>query len=654
MAEDFESEGAGIRPTGRASDPLAAHLAMKTSGELSEEAREFLREQTRLVRLQIADMERENRLRHWSLRFGNLSAVMKVAFEVALAFIVLSIAGVIALAIWNAAHDDALVIEAFNVPSDMAAKGLSGEVIATQVQDRIAFIQSHTDTLRAANTFRNDWGNDIKVQIPDTGVSIGEAYRFLAKWLGHETRITGELWHDKDRLALSARAGSEPARMFRGADGDLDALVSEAAEYVYWQTQPYRYTVFLQQQGRTAEGLAATQALALSGPPEDKAWAYSRWGLLLELAGDIKGSQEKERIAAQLDPTLPHIFQNLAEEEVELGHDEAAFHDSLREFDLYQNGGSRQYAPARAVAQQVVTAVVVAEKKGDFLQAITRAPEVQALADFDASHRSLPMMMSADLAQDHDVAASLKASPDASNQEAIALRMMASEEYSWELPPLSRLMRSAALDDWRAARADLIVLDGLPVAKNRLVHVLLPVMMWPWLAHADARLGDFRTAHTLIDKTPSDCYLCARMRGNIDAVQKNWSGAAFWFADAVKLAPSLPFAYTDWGAALSGEGNYDVAIERFRQANLTSPHFADPLEMWGEALVAKNRSDLALAKFDEANKYAPNWGRLHLKWGEALAYAGKKDEARKQFAIAAQLDLSAADRNRLRQMEKGL
>jgi len=64
--------------------------------------------------------------------------------------------------------------------------------------------------------------------------------------------------------------------------------------------------------------------------------------------------------------------------------------------------------------------------------------------------------------------------------------------------------------------------------------------------------------------------LCARMRGNIDAVQKNWSGAAFWFADAVKLAPSLPFAYTDWGAALSGEGNYDVAIERFRQANLTS------------------------------------------------------------------------------------
>ena len=63
--------------------------------------------------------------------------------------------------------------------------------------------------------------------------------------------------------------------------------------------------------------------------------------------------------------------------------------------------------------------------------------------------------------------------------------------------------------------------------------------------------------------------------------------------------------------------------------------------------MLKNRSDLALAKFEEANKYAPNWGRLHLKWGEALVYAGRKDEARKQFDVAAHLDLSAADKTKL-------
>ena len=112
-------------------------------------------------------------------------------------------------------------------------------------------------------------------------------------------------------------------------------------------------------------------------------------------------------------------------------------------------------------------------------------------------------------------------------------------------------------------------------------------------------------------------------------------------------APSIPFAYADWGQALLARGEPDAAIEKFKTANQKGPHFADPLEGWGEALMAKNHSDLARAKFEEAEKYAPNWGRLHLKWGEALAYAGQKDEAQKQFALAAGLDLSATDKAEL-------
>jgi tetratricopeptide (TPR) repeat protein len=69
--------------------------------------------------------------------------------------------------------------------------------------------------------------------------------------------------------------------------------------------------------------------------------------------------------------------------------------------------------------------------------------------------------------------------------------------------------------------------------------------------------------------------------------------------------------------------------------------------MWGEALIARNRSDLALAKFEEANKDAPNWGRLHLKWGEALWWSGGHDAAKKQFAIAAGLDLTTAEKSEL-------
>jgi tetratricopeptide (TPR) repeat protein len=173
---------------------------------------------------------------------------------------------------------------------------------------------------------------------------------------------------------------------------------------------------------------------------------------------------------------------------------------------------------------------------------------------------------------------------------------------------------------------------------------------WPWLALAEAQGGDLKSAHAVIARTPLDCYLCLRIRGSIDAVEGDQAGASYWYARAVSAAPSVPFAYADWGEMLLHEGDYDAAIAEFREANLKGPHFADPLEKWGEALVQEKRSDLALAKFEEAAKFAPNWGRLHLKWGEALVYAAKKDQAGKQFALASALDLSAAEKSELARM----
>jgi len=128
-------------------------------------------------------------------------------------------------------------------------------------------------------------------------------------------------------------------------------------------------------------------------------------------------------------------------------------------------------------------------------------------------------------------------------------------------------------------------------------------------------------------------------------VAEQWGRADYWFARAAHDAPSIPFAYTDWGQALLARGKPDAAIAQFKIANQKGPLFADALEGWGEALMAKNQSHLALAKFAQADKYAPNWGRLHLKWGEALIYVGKRDEAKAQFARAATLDLTPSEKS---------
>jgi Tfp pilus assembly protein PilF len=58
-----------------------------------------------------------------------------------------------------------------------------------------------------------------------------------------------------------------------------------------------------------------------------------------------------------------------------------------------------------------------------------------------------------------------------------------------------------------------------------------------------------------------------RARALIAASAKQPQRADDWFSRAVKAAPSVPFAYTEWGQDLLERGQLDAAIEKFRQAN---------------------------------------------------------------------------------------
>ena len=250
---------------------LAAAMAV---GEGGARADTFLDEQTRLTRLQIAQIEEENSTRRRILKLEHASAAMKFAFELALAVIFTIVAIGLGWAVWGAMNDRGLVVESFSVPPDLAGRGLTGEVVAAKLLDKLSYLQSATVSSRAASSYANNWGGDIKLQIPDTGVSIGEFNRSLHAWLGHQTRITGEIYRSGAGIAVTARAGSSASPTFTGSDADLDRLIRKAAESVYRATQPYRYAVFLTNAGRTKEAEAAYLALIATGSPTDRAWAH--------------------------------------------------------------------------------------------------------------------------------------------------------------------------------------------------------------------------------------------------------------------------------------------------------------------------------------------------------------------------------------------
>jgi len=649
-----ETEGYGRRDV----DPTAAALALGSASRAKadsylDEQLMVARAQTEVLHLQAHELKHELKLRHWSLRVRHISDVLKVAFEVAVAFIFLAIATAIGFEIWDAAHDDGLVIEAFQVPPDMAARGLSGQVVAGQLLDKLTAMQNATQSARPPQSYANNWGNDVKVQIPDTGVSIGEFNRYLHAWLGHETHIEGEVFRTANGITVTARVSGDGGATFNGSEADLDTLLQKTAERIYRQTQPYRYSQF------RLHGLAGASAAELKDAQEvltqltanpdreERAWA---WLGLANIArffkADIHTSSEYFRKALSEAPDVLVANLDLSQDENNLGHTEAALAFARATEKIYQNA---QLDPtARSLAGRVYRLVNLAQIDsllGDFGSAIAESRIGLDLPDIDGSLETFRQNILTALSLEHDggaVRAYLKSIP--------TLPQSDTSDRTNRMEAV--FLGYAGLQDWQA-----LVATDADIEKAQRVYlsnqdsdVLIAVGFRPWFALAKAKLGDIPGAEAVIAKTPLDCYDCVRVRGTIAALAHRPGAADWWFADAVKQAPSIPFAYTDWGAALLAEGHTDAAIAKFKRANETGPHFADPLEMWGEALMLQNRSDLALAKFAEADKYAPNWGRLHLKWGEALFYAGRPDEAKKQFAIAATLDLSAVDKAQLEQV----
>src|ERR1700743_1198558 len=125
----------------KANSEAAAHLAMYAS---SEEARDYLREQARLAHIQSEQIEEENATRRRILKLEHASAAMKVAFELAIALIFTLVAIGLGAAVWGAATENGLVVQSFSVPPDLAGRGMTGDVVAAKLLDKLSALQNAT------------------------------------------------------------------------------------------------------------------------------------------------------------------------------------------------------------------------------------------------------------------------------------------------------------------------------------------------------------------------------------------------------------------------------------------------------------------------------------------------------------------------------
>lgn len=613
--------------------PDAVDVAL--DGASDEVARTLLQKHTRLIDAQI----KSERLDHGAKR-------TLIAVRLLIGLVGLIIGGALVWMVADARADHGLVIEALSVPPDLAQRGLTGEALAANLSDRLAEIDRKAQSFRSPETLQVNWGNDIKIEIPSTGVSIDELDRYLHRKLGQQTIIGGAVFREPAGLRLTVRTGTLGTIEQTGTDANLEAMIQRAAEGVFQQTQAYRYSKYLEFSGRKDEAMAVARQLAASSDdPKERAWAWAQISNLLETV-DMRQAAAAGYRAIQEDPTnaLAYLNTCIALDHLSTITDSSEICRRAAVLGARPEGGLSEVGVNTSLANLASEPAV----SGDFAASLRQLQKIHGkeYAGVQELNRAQIATLLTDM---HDVSGSRRIGGTPSDAY-LAAHFANSSGLS--TPQVDQAM---ALEDWPQAIALLKQIltvadqqpEGADIARLERERAILPR-----LAITMALAGQMDQARAIVTGLPDDCFNCLFAKGAVVALEGDVSGAKRLFAQVDAARPSSPFADAVFAEILLRRGDNQQALNFAQRAIAKGPRYPDALKTRGDALRKLNRLDDAAKSYAKAAQGAPRWGRLQIDWGFAQMRRGHWAEARRHLAAAATMDLNAADRRLLARLQQ--
>jgi tetratricopeptide (TPR) repeat protein len=594
LGED-EKPGVDAPETAPATDSFAAAIAARLSAidpQVAKDTSAYLLDQSRLLKIQAQHLNDEHELRLSHLRGQNLGQRLRIAFQlfVALVATVIGVGG--AILIDDAVSSRRVVVDAFQAPPALAARGVSGTVVAGALLDELTRMRTATRTSAAAKRdLSSAWAHEVRVSLPDSGISLGELSALLRERFGHDLHIGGDLVQTgAGGLALTVRGNGVAPKTFTGSADDLDRLSIQAAQYVYAESQPLLWAIYLENEFRFAEEVAFIKSVYSTVAPADRPYLLNSWAnAQATLAGNSSEISALYREAIRLKPDYWVAYSNLVATLYQMGREEEAWQTRER-FSRIANGDSQ------ALPYLAGTAWIVSDQQ-------TQLGSIAADSDANAGLGTTDSAASPNMAVSqvllHDTAAAgltLQTGKFDDRDPAGPVTM----KFARGLLELETGDVAGAVRDMEGARASL---------GNPLIDTNVPANISCWTAVAEEAAGHPDKADAAIRAGGRfvDCY---RFRADFLDGRGDWTSAQKGYAEAVALAPDLAAAYYSWGVALMRHGDLEGAEAKLKDANQRGPHWADPLKAWGDVLAKQGKIQEALAKYDEALRYAPNWAQL--------------------------------------------
>jgi tetratricopeptide (TPR) repeat protein len=524
------------------------------------------------------------------LRVGTQLLLTLIATAVGIGLIVM---------IHDAVTSRSVVIDPVEIAPNLADEVPSGKIVAAGLLDVLTRIQAATRSSAASRTLSNAWTGDIAIEVPETGVSFGQVERLLKARFGHDQHIDGDLVRPESGvLAFTVRGTGIVPKTFSADARHLSQLETEAAEYVYGQSQPGLWAAYLANNDRNDEAIHFAQGAYAQVDLSERPSLLKYWGNAIAAkggAGALREALSLYRESVRLKPDYWNGYNSIMYALGGLGDEEGII--AVGEQMMKAAGGR----PGRAAE--------IFYQNYDVTVWDLAAVHASSIADME-SHGGIGTAGAASGAQNLNVAQLDVLLHDG---EAGALRLKTSSVDPKNLSDVSLAAMDRALlaedsvdlnmaakewDAFAVAYADPSVSTSNP---QYICFAAVTYQKTDQPAKADAALTPYGNLPSV------DCY---RFRGDVLDLRGDWAGAQAWYAKAVKLGPSIPSGYYSWGMALARHGELDEAAAKFKDANQKGPHWADPLKGWGDVLVKQGKTAEALAKYDEALKYAPNWKAL--------------------------------------------
>jgi tetratricopeptide (TPR) repeat protein len=570
---------------------VAASLA-NHSPEVAAETVVFLRKQTELLEAQRKTVEAEHEYFEveWGPRLVGIR--LRIGFQIFVALVATVIGIGVAIMIRDAVTSRRVVIEPFDAPPALAARGLTGKVVANALLDELSRLQDATHSSSAARGLSGAWTGNIKLEVPETGVSIGEISRLLRERFGHDLHIDGDLIETATGgLALTVRGNGVPPKTFSRSATELDKLTVEAAEYVYSQSQPARWASYLGGVERYEEAIAFCRTAVASADPAERPRLLDAWAVTIILSGgSAREALALERATVKLQPDLWSAHANIQNDLMILGDEEDAWRAGE---DMRTAAGGR---PGRAPEDDYSNWDYLTWNLQAWLDGIVANAEANAGVG-TGSGSAGPII--ADIqSRLHD--------PQAAD---LALKTTKEDPHDPTIAAMTHNVRGRLAAEAGDVASAAMEMEAYGAAfANPAVSSNTPGYNC-WIAPAEEAAGHPDKADAVLKAAGTfvDCY---RFRADILDGRSDWVGAKKVYADAVALAPDLPAAYYSWGVALARHGDFMGAAAKLKDANQRGPHWADPLKAWGDVLVKQAKIKEAVVKYDEALKYAPNWNQL--------------------------------------------